>query len=191
MLNFPENTFTKSGIITEKFLQLNLNSFNECVHYVHQLPYGRNSIKGEFMLVLSEQRGTCGHKHALISALAKEQNIDVKLHLGMFLATSEFDPRIEGFLKPYHISEIPEAHCFASYNDIFFDITFPDKVTQIRRNDILELYEINPSQLDEYKLHKHKAFIKTWIAKHQIPYSLDEVWQIREAWIAYLSQSLD
>ena len=139
------------------------------------------------MLVLSEQHGTCGTKHALITVLAQEQDIPVKLQLGMFLTTPAFDPRIAKILEPYDLKGLPEAHCFLSYNDAFFDITFPEKITQPKQSEILELHTIDPSQLGEYKILKHKTFIQAWIASHQIPYTLEEIWQIRESWIAYLS----
>ncbi|MEO8071760.1 MAG: hypothetical protein ABI686_00790 [Acidobacteriota bacterium] len=48
------------------------------------MPYGRNSNRADFNLVLKENRGMCATKHALLAALAAEHNQPVFLTLGIY-----------------------------------------------------------------------------------------------------------
>jgi hypothetical protein len=48
------------------------------------LPYGRNSDRSDWRLVLGEGRGTCSAKHALLADLARENRRHVALVLGIY-----------------------------------------------------------------------------------------------------------
>lgn len=52
--------------ISNLFLTLSITTFREALKYVHELPYGRNNNRTDYLLVISEKCGTCSTKHALI-----------------------------------------------------------------------------------------------------------------------------
>jgi len=173
--------------ISSAFLANNLFWFDDCVHYIHQLPYGRNTHRDDFSLVLEENKGTCSTKHALIKALADEQNILLSLVLGIFLTTSDHDPRIAPLLEKYNLPAIPEAHCFLKFREVRFDITFSGEIQFPSQDEIINEYLITPTQIGKYKVQKHKDFIDAWIAENHITYSAEQIWDIREEWINLLS----
>lgn len=70
------------GEISREFLDRGLADMAVAVEYVRRLPYGRNTNRGDFRLVLREMKGTCSTKHALLACLAQEQGIPLQLTLG-------------------------------------------------------------------------------------------------------------
>ena len=62
-----------NGAITSAFLQLGKQDFRSAGQYIQALPYGRNTHPSDLLIVLTEERGTCSTKHALLRRLAIEQ----------------------------------------------------------------------------------------------------------------------
>lgn len=185
--NIPQTQLKPGYPISDRFIAKNLVSFDECIHYIHQLPYGRNKQRDQYYLVLSEGKGTCSTKHALIKALADEQNIPLSLILGLLITTTKQDPRISKMLKKHNLPGIPEAHCILKYNSIYFDITFPGELLSVKPHEIVQEFSIIPDQIGSFKLEKHHDFIERWINEQNIPYSKSQIWEIRESWIKFLS----
>lgn len=67
-----------------RFAALGLSDYRESARHVRNLPYGRNSDRSEWRLVLQEGRGTCSTKHALLAELARENSLPVALVLGVY-----------------------------------------------------------------------------------------------------------
>ncbi len=67
--NLPNITLEGLKQITSYFLALGITDFYQAIDYVHQLPYGRNSDRTNYLQVLSEKHGACSTKHALIAEL--------------------------------------------------------------------------------------------------------------------------
>lgn len=60
-----------------------ISTWEELTTYVQKIPYGRNSIRDDFSLVVTENRGTCSSKHALLKSLALEfnqENVELVLY---------------------------------------------------------------------------------------------------------------
>jgi len=188
-LNLPKMKLRTGLEISDLFSKKGLASFQECVSYVHQLPYGRNADRGNFKSVIKDKKGTCSTKHALIKALADEQGISLSLVLGMFLTTSNYDVRIKPVLKEYNIPGIPEAHSFLQYDGCYFDITFPGEMIFPKESDIIEKYFISSEQIGQFKIQKHSEFINRWILENKLPYSEKQIWNVRESWIKFLSDN--
>jgi len=170
-LNLPKVKLKPGLEISDLFADMGLVSFQDCVSYIHQLPYGRNSNRGDYISVIKDNKGTCSTKHALIKTLADELGISLSLVLGIFLTTSDYDIRIKPILDKYNIPGIPEAHSFLQYNGCYFDITFPGEVVFPKESDIIEKCFITPEQIGSFKIQKHSAFINRWIAENKLPYS--------------------
>src|SRR5262245_37335349 len=80
----PEHPLAVAGPESEAFLRAGCKTYRSAARTLHALPYGRNSDREDFRLVLIEQRGTCSTKHALLAALALEQQLDVALTIGIY-----------------------------------------------------------------------------------------------------------
>lgn len=88
-----------------------ITTWNELLPHIRQLPYGRNKIRTDFSLVITEEQGTCSSKHAFLKAIADENYLNVKLILCLFKMTEKNTPGIGTELTKNGIEFIPEAHC--------------------------------------------------------------------------------
>jgi hypothetical protein len=101
-----------AGPVASAFVSLGITRFGHAVEYVAALPYGRNSDGQQFRLVLSERRGTCSTKHALLAELVTELNLPLDLMLGIFEMGEANTPGVGGVLQAHRLDAIPEAHCY-------------------------------------------------------------------------------
>jgi hypothetical protein len=173
--------------LSNQCISLGLTNFNTVYNYVKQLPYGRNSNRSNYKLVLEENRGTCATKHAFLKAIAIENdNKDVKLCLGIFKMNRDNTPKISAILEANHLDYIPEAHCYLKVDDIIKDITFNTNESPAFAKTLLCEEFILPEQISDYKINLHQSFLKSWMAKEDAQFSFDELWKIRERCIAQL-----
>lgn len=54
---------------------------------------------------------------------------------------------------------------------------------------LLEEIEISPDQITDHKVEFYKEFLSRWIEINKTPYTLDELWKIREECIAALAKN--
>lgn len=163
--------------------------FQELINTVRQIPYGRNSNRYDFSLVLSENRGTCSSKHAFLKDFAdKNQISNVKLIVGIYKMT-EKNTNIGNILSQNNIDYIPEAHCYLKINGNVVDVTSMNSDFNKIKNDILDEIEIQPNQVIDYKINYHQNFIKNWLTQIHSNYSFEEIWKIREECISELSKN--
>jgi hypothetical protein len=168
---------------------LQFSSFQQALEYIHQLPYGRNTDRADYRLVLTEGKGTCSTKHAFLKALAKEmEEASVQLFLGMYKMSEENTPGVGKVLDRAGIPYIPEAHCYLKINGKRVDVTSLQADIIKVEKVLMEEQEISPEDIGFYKLNYHKNFIKKWIQKENSNLTFEAVWSIREACIAALSK---
>lgn len=173
--------------LTKLVNSLNIFSWDTLLQFVKQLPYGRNENRHDISLVLTEQKGSCSSKHALLKTIANENNIpNIELILGMYKMNSS-NTSIATTISDANLSYIPEAHCYLKINGIRTDVTSEESSFGKISDVILEEIEIEPHQVAEFKVEYHKNFIRNWISEENIKKSFDEVWAIRERCINYLS----
>jgi hypothetical protein len=67
----PDFALDAGRPLGREFVALGLGGYREAAHHVRYLPYGRNSDRSDWRLVLKEGRGTCSTKHALLAELAR------------------------------------------------------------------------------------------------------------------------
>ena len=48
---FPDRPIAKAGIVSEKFLSLDIDRFIGACRYVHELPYGYNTNRDDLMIL--------------------------------------------------------------------------------------------------------------------------------------------
>lgn len=182
------HALTSNDSLTNCIKEQGIGSWCELKEYVHHLPYGRNRDRKDLSLVIAEQRGTCSSKHALLKQTALLNAIPgVSLILGVYKMNRVNTPNIGNVLAENGLEYIPEAHCYLKINGVRTDITTIDSDIAQIQSDIISEIEIQAAQVNEFKVVYHRDFLRTWIAEKQIKLSLKELWAIREACIANLS----
>jgi hypothetical protein len=177
------------GELSKELLNKGFTDFLSVAEWVKALPYQRISDKSNLGLTIAEHRGTCSSKHAFLKAVLNEQDIsDVTLHIGMFKMQEANTKGIGDILKTHKLEYIPEAHCYLKYQNQRFDYTMPTLNLAKIEAVLIEEIEIQPEQVSTFKTEYHQTFIKKWINRHQVPKTLEEVWLVREACIARLSE---
>jgi len=164
-------------------------TWNELIQFVKELPYGRNSNRTDFGLVVLEKKGSCSSKHALLKKVADLNGIlNVKLILGIYKMNRQNTPNIGNVLLENDIEFLPEAHCYLKIDDKRTDITTNNSDFDKIERDILNELEIEPEQVAEFKVDYHKEFLKKWISENKIEKEFNEIWKIREKCIENLTK---
>lgn len=162
-------------------------NFLETINLVTNIPYGRNSNRDDFSLVISENKGTCSSKHAYLKDFADKNNIqNVQLFIGIY-KMNEQNTNIGNILSDHKILFIPEAHCYLKINDQVVDATSPNSNFENIKNDMLLEIEIQPEQVADFKIKFHQNFIKNWLEETNSKFTFDQIWKIRENCIQNLS----
>jgi hypothetical protein len=182
----PDFDIISNGPVSTIFKDHGLNTFTEACDYIKRLPYGRNKDKTRPLNVFSDGCGTCGTKHAVLKQLADENGFaGLTLVIAICRMTPENSPLVRHVLRQYELAYLPEAHNYLKYKNSVVDMT-AEKPLAIN-NEMLQEIEIEPHQITGYKVALHKEYIDNWRRENHIPYSLDELWEIREACIAAMS----
>ena len=188
-LALPAVILKKSGPITAELQAHGIDEFRTAGRYLHTLPYGRTTDRANFRLVLAERRGTCSTKHALLAALAGEQDLAVRLTLGIYRMHERNTPGVNVILTHYGLPFIPEAHCYLTYDGQRIDITRSGTEPAEPIDHFLCEETIVPQQIGDYKVNRHQEFLRQWLAQPDANgYSFEQLWAIREACIAALAQ---
>ena len=186
MINFDINSSEK---ISNLFREHHCIDFISATDFVRNLPYKRNRNKEDLSTVFVDNCGTCSTKHALLKLLIDENNQqNFKLILGIFKMNGINTPKIKSVLEKYHLDYIPEAHNYLKYKNEILDFTNKNSSKEDFADDLLYEIEIQPNQINEFKIEFHKNYLKDWLlANPQISFTLDELWKIRELCIEALS----
>ncbi len=182
MENLPGFRLETTGRLRSSFRALEVEDFRQAAGYVRDLPYARNSDRSDFFLVLTERRGTCSTKHALLAALAREHGVDVELRLGVYLMDGTNTPGVAGVLEARGLAGLPEAHCYLAYRGERVDVTGVESDTV---KEFLYEESIEPDQIGAYKLDLHRRFLRTWATERRL--DPERVWRVREECIGALS----
>ena len=184
----PTVRLEPAGQVTSAFIMRGISDFREAGRYLYRLPYGRNADRSDFTLVLSEGRGTCSTKHALLAALAREQGIPIRLMLAIYQMDEANTPGVGAVLDKYGLGCIPEAHCYVSHGGDSIDITRSGVEPTAPVGPFLMEEVISPEQTGDYKLQRHQLFMRSWTGGGDPARNFDELWKIREECIAALEQ---
>jgi hypothetical protein len=153
----PNPVITRNGIISEKFIRLNVKTFWDACSYVHELPYGYNSTTNDILVLFKEGFGSCTTKHAVIATLAEELDIPVYKMVGIYAMNEEIVTGTQYIVEKYHLPYVPMIHCFLVYESYRVDLT---EGNNNGKNHSLEQFLFtekvipNISEKDEYLLYK-------------------------------------
>jgi hypothetical protein len=109
---FRDKPILSAGLVAERFLMLDIDTFHKACRYVHELPYGYNSDRDDLMILFTERMGTCTTKHAVIAALAVELNLPVEKNIGIYAMTGEIVTGADRICAKYNLPYVPMIHCF-------------------------------------------------------------------------------
>ena len=179
--DFP---LSAEGDAGRRFATLGLFNYHDAARHVWKLPYGRNSDRSEWWLVLEEQRGTCSTKHALLAELAREHDQPVSLVLGIYEMSEANTPGVGAVLEKHGLRCLPEAHCCLVYDGAHVDLTRDGQETRPVEGFVSE-EEIAPCQIGDYKVNAHRDFVRRWAARRGLDFA--RVWRAREECIAVLA----
>ena len=177
-------------LVSDAFLVFGVVDYQTAGRFVERLPYGRNTRHSALLAVLEEGRGTCSTKHGLMRRLAIEQNLDVKLLLGIYEMNGQNTPGVGPVLSRYGLTSLPEAHCYLGAAGKRIDITRSRNggpKHPIER--FLHEEEISPAQIGDYKTELHQRFMRQWLEARRIQLSFDELWRAREQCIVTLADA--
>ena len=185
MTHFDLNS---KDLLTTQLNTKGILTWNQLCDYVQKLPYGRNSNRSDFSLVLIEGKGTCSSKHAFLKKMADLNDISgVILILGIYKMNKFNTPGIGRVLDDTNLDYIPEAHCYLSIDGKRYDYTNTNSDIRKIESDIIHEQEIDPEQVISYKIDYHKSFIMNWLEENDLGVDFEQLWQLREACIMNLS----
>jgi len=183
----PEAPLDALGSDSESFRQIGCGSYRSAARHLHELPYGRNSDRANFRLVLPERRGTCSTKHALLASVAIEQNLPVSLTIGIYDMGEANTPGVGRILSAHGLESIPEAHCYLTCSGRRVDITRSGASPQTSIAHFHKEWAIEPAQIGAHKLALHHQYLREWLRERRdLSVSFEELWRIREACILAL-----
>lgn len=166
-----------------------IENWSDLIDFMQNLSYGRNQNREDFSLVIKENKGTCSSKHSFLKKIADLNNIDnVKLILGIYRMNNLNTPKIGNTILESGLEFIPEAHCYLKLNNQRIDITDINSDIENLSKDILEEIEIQPEQVNTFKVDFHKEYLQNWLTENGIKLNFEEVWEIREQCIRKLEQ---
>jgi len=173
--------------LTQQICLLGINSWEDLLIYVKNIPYGRNINREDLSLVLKENKGTCSSKHAFLKEVADQNLIpNIKLVIGIY-KMNEVNTKIGTILTDNNIDFIPEAHCYLKIDKVRIDCTTPKSDFAKIEKDLIEEIEIKPFQVGKFKIEYHQNFIKRWLSDTNAVVTFEELWAVREQCIAFLS----
>lgn len=189
MLSLRSPKLTAQDALTAMVHAKGISDWNAMVQYIRRLPYGRNENRYDPSLVLTEERGTCSSKHALLKSIANLNGIPhVKLITGIYKMNEQNTPKIGSILQENGIAYIPEAHCYLLLNGHRIDLTTPNASFSKLEADLLQELELQPDQVGDFKVAYHKEYLQKWLPGSGLTIGFDELWQIREQCIRNLSE---
>lgn len=187
MINFE---LTSGEQYSAAFREAGIRSFTDACDFIAKLPYGRNANREDFSLVLSEMKGTCSSKHALLASLALENgHPEVELIAGIFLMNEETHSKLNGFFAGKKYPNIPECHCYLRFHGERFDYTDTSNGLERIAPRIVREQRIDPNQVADWKIMIHKHYLQGWLTRNPaFQMTLEDVWRDREEAIALLSK---
>lgn len=179
----PDFPLDGGGDLGRRFVAAGANTYRTAAHHVWSLPYGRNTDRADYGLVLGEGRGTCSTKHALLAALAAEHDRTVELALGIYEMNGENTPGVGDALCRHGLDRVPEAHCYLIHGGRRVDLTRQGAPGETITTFLHE-ERIEPHQIGRHKVALHREFVRRWAEERGL--DPERVWQAREDCIASL-----
>lgn len=168
------------------FAALGIDRLRDAAQRIWGLPYGRTSDRADYALVLTEHRGTCSTKHALVAALAAEVGGHVQLVIGIYEMNEDNTPGVGSVLQQARLPAIPEAHTFLRTEHGAIDLTWPGRTPE--RPPMMSETVIQPGDIGAVKEGLHRAALHSWA--ESAGHDTEAAWVVREACIAAMAEGV-
>lgn len=177
------------GPVSRAFLSRHIKRFSEACHYIQHLPYQRNAVKDDPLVVLRDGCGTCSTKHALLQQLAIEHKQSAfSLWIGMFKMNGTNTPAIRSTLQKHGLAYIPEAHVYLKWGEAYLDFTRKGSHPEQFLPELIHECAIKPAQIGAFKVSYHQQFLKQWLTQQkEVSLPFEAIWAIREQCIKDLA----
>lgn len=177
----PDFDIVAESPISSAFLERGIGRFSDACSWVKALPLARNTNSTHVLSVLSEQRGTCATKHALLASLALEHGReDIELMVGIYLIDEVTHPQLKTVFIEHGIIGVPENHAFLRCGQQRYDFSRSDWSIVDFEHRIVREQRCDPNQMHDWKPMIHKHYIGGWLKRQQIDLTIDQIWAIRE-----------
>jgi len=183
----PDHVLREAGEASTTLIGRGIRDYRAAGRFVHEIPYGRNSDRADYRLVLREGRGTCSTKHALLAAVAAEQRLAVVLTIGIYDMNEANTPGVGRILAASGLESIPEAHCYLTYRGERIDVTRSGVSPTAAISRFHREWNITPADIGSRKIALHQTYLREWLAdRHALVLSFEELWRVREQCIQSL-----
>jgi len=189
----PDVAINRDGVIADQFLRLGITGFIEACRYVHRLPYGYNSDREDLLVLFKENMGSCATKHAVVATLARELDLPVVKHIGIYAMTDKIVTGTKEILEQYHLPYVPMLHCFLAFETHRVDLTEGNrngKNCAIDRFLHTEVVMPNISEKDEYRRYRNALKETILLQKELSGADMKQLLQAREKALVLLKSKV-
>ncbi|WP_265562972.1 hypothetical protein [Sphingomicrobium arenosum] len=172
------------GELAQAFGAEGLATLGEAAGWIEALPYGQIGAR-DHRAVITEKRGTCSSKHALLVELLREEGVDADLVVGLFEMSGAHFKAVAPVLEAHGLEAVLEAHCVADVAGERVDFTG----LSVKGKPIFFMTEerVDPRALDE-KAMIHRRALRQWRLDRGIATPFEALWRAREDCIAALGE---
>jgi hypothetical protein len=177
----PAVVLDSDGPISNLVRQRDILTYRAAADVVWPPPYKRTSDgPDKYRRVLLEEGGTCSSKHALLAALAREEEIPVSLVLVFYELNGYNTPGADKTLRHYGLDAVPESHAWLEYQDHWIDITDAVHGSQpnlnlSQRRIYFRLVIIQPEDIGSKRHELHRVAIQDWLTRKHLRFSVDQI----------------
>jgi len=190
----PDCPLTPAGLMSQKFRDLGILSFQAACRYVLELPYGYNSDKNDLMILFKENMGTCTTKHAVIGTLAAELGLPVAKHVGIYRMTEALVTGTKAILDKHRLLSVPMLHCFLVHDCYRVDLTEGnDNGKNSAIDEFLFTQEVIPNipAKDEYLLYRKALKERILTMAEYAGIEMKRILQAREEGLVLLKENVE
>lgn len=177
----PDFQILGSSPFSNAFLELGISRFSDACRFVQALSLARNTDPTDLLSLLSEKRGTCSTKHALLASLALEQGReDIELMVGIYLMDEVTHPQLKPIFVEHGLIGVPENYAFLRCGQKRYDFSSEGWSLVDFEHRIVREQRCDPNQTHEWKSMIHKHYIGGWLKRQQVDFTIDQIWELRE-----------
>ena len=153
----------KSRPLSDRFIECGCQDFHDACHWLHQLPYGKNSRSGDIEVLFEDQCGTCTTKHGVAAALAHELSLPIFKYIVFYRLDESIRRGARETLSSYNLEYVPTTHCLLGDSGQFVDLTWDNQTGKRKNLTEFEIYIKSeavhtPAEHDKLKLWGYEAF---------------------------------
>lgn len=174
------------GPLSEEAVDRGIISFQSFIEWVSQLPVQQNTNNTDFKLVFDEECGSFDTKHALIKAVAAENEWDqIELFIGLYRMSAKTNRVLADVLRAVNIDYLPQLYTYLTINGSVFDLSEEMGEAEVYSVTGSDAVKIEPHELGEYLINVQRNVFEKWCLKENGV--VEDYWMVREKCITLLA----